>query len=75
MKIPKEIKQSIKKCAKHYAIANDEDRKIRDWLENNDLYNYSIMDQLIDSVEQSSNPNGFIEFIETRAELFLGNEE
>ena len=74
MKVPKEIKQSIRKSAKYNAVAIEENEKVRNWLLNNDLYNDAIMDQLIDCIELNNNPKGFIEFLENNAELWIGNE-
>lgn len=65
MKVPKYIKDSIIKSAKHNAIANKENQKVRDWLESQGLEdNDIIIDYLIDSIEFSNEPYGLIKFLE-----------
>lgn len=65
MKVPKYIKDSIIKSGKHNAIAVEENNKVRDWLDKQGYgENYCIIDQLIDSIEMSNNPSGFIKFLE-----------
>lgn len=64
MKVPQYIKDSIIKSGKHRAIADKENEKIREWLDNQSLGNDTIIDYLIDSIESSNEPYGFIKFLE-----------
>lgn len=73
MNVPKYIKQAIDKNAIHAQKAEKHNKEIRDWLEKqgvtvgegtNATEHEIIIDMLIDSVEQSHNPDEFISFIE-----------
>lgn len=65
MNVPKEIKDSIRKSAKHSEIAREHNKLVRDWLDELGLgENDMVIDQLIDSIECGSEPNGFIKFLE-----------
>jgi hypothetical protein len=65
MKIPKHIQDSIIKSAKYRAMANEHNMKVREWLENNGLYNkLGVEDCIVDSLEMMFNPNSLIEYIE-----------
>lgn len=63
LKIPKWIEKSIRQCAYHEAIAARENAKIRDWLKENNMANDTVFDVLIDSAEQTNNPQDFIDFL------------
>lgn len=65
MKVPQYIKDSIYKSALHRAIANEENIKIREWLDKQGLEDNRLVENvLIDDIENSYNPNKFIEFLE-----------
>jgi hypothetical protein len=63
MKVPKYIKDSIIKSAKHNAIAKEHNEKVRQWLEDNGIYE-ETEDYLIDSIEMNNFPNSLINLIE-----------
>lgn len=65
MKVPKYIKDSISKSALHRAIANEENTRVREWLDKQGLGdNDIIIEELIDDIEIGHDPNGFIDFLE-----------
>lgn len=65
MKIPKNIKESINKSAEYRAIANEENEKIRGWIEENGLESkLGLMNILIDSIEIGNAPSELINYIE-----------
>ncbi|GAA0763790.1 hypothetical protein SDC9_91847 [bioreactor metagenome] len=65
MKVPKYIKDSIIKSGKHRAIADNENEKVRDWLDNQGLGdNDMVINYLIDSIEVGNDPYGLIKFLE-----------
>lgn len=73
MKMPEYIKKAVRDSAKHYAIATENNLKIRKWLYKNDLANDGNIDTLIDSIELNNNPEFFINQIEN--DPFEGNDE
>jgi hypothetical protein len=61
VKVPKWVEESAIKSARHREIADKENEKIREWLDKNNLTEgLGIIDALIDSIELTNNPNGFI---------------
>ena len=72
VKIPNNIKKAIMNAAKYNAIATENNNKIRKWLYDNNLYNDSNIDQLIDALETTNVPLKFIEFLESSE--FVGND-
>jgi len=65
MKLPKHIQDSIIKSAKYRTMANEHNEKIREWLENKEIYNkLGVEDCIVDSLEVMCNPNSLIEYIE-----------
>ena len=64
MKIPKWMEKSAIKSAKYREISNNENNKIREWLDENNLTNsLGVMDALIDSIELTNNPEEFINYL------------
>lgn len=61
-KIPKSIENKIRNCAKYYAIANQENNEILEWLFKNN-YNEAMNDMLIDTCQYGNDPEGFIAFL------------
>ncbi|ALA07281.1 hypothetical protein SECTIM467_157 [Brevibacillus phage SecTim467] len=75
MKVPKYIKDAIKKKAKHSSIARQNDDIIRDWLIKNNIHNGCVIDYLIDSCEMTNSPDSFTDFLESQDfEGMKGNE-
>lgn len=65
MKVPKYIKDSIVRSAKHRAIADDENQKIRDWLDEQGFEdNDRVIECLIDCIEVANVPYELIKFLE-----------
>lgn len=71
-KIPNYIKKAIIDAAKYSAKATEGNNKVRKWLYDNNLYNDTNIDQLIDSIELTNSPLEFIEFLENSE--FIGND-
>lgn len=68
MIVPKEIEDSINKSALHRSIANEENEKIRKWLDEKGLgENDFIIEYLIDSIEIGNYPSNFIKFLKKDA--------
>ncbi|MGG1659446.1 hypothetical protein [Brevibacillus sp. NRS-1366] len=65
MQVPTEIKNSIMKMSKLYADATILNEQVRSWMEENNCYNDTVIDQLIDRVEQGiGDGKGFVKFLE-----------
>jgi len=64
MKVPKSIKISVFRMARHNEIVRKADAEIRDWLERNKILNDGVLDQLIDCCDLTYNPETFIEYLE-----------
>lgn len=72
MKVPKHIKEAIKKCAHHNNIANKNEKIVREWLDKNKLseetcenIQHDMTDSFIDSCIYKDNSNYFIEKLES----------
>ncbi|MEK4442404.1 hypothetical protein [Niallia sp. FSL K6-0077] len=64
MKVPKEIKDSIRKSAKAFHTARSHETKVRDWLVEQGLENDTVHDNWIDCIEMGfGNSEGFLEFL------------
>ncbi|HUV85290.1 MAG TPA: hypothetical protein VMV86_06230 [Methanosarcinales archaeon] len=64
MKVPSCIKDNIIQSAKYRTKANELNALVREWLTDNNLYNDSVIDQLIDSTEIGCVPQKFIDYLE-----------
>lgn len=76
MKVPKYIKEAIKKCAYHNNIANENEKIVRTWLDKNKLseetcedIQHNMTDSFIDSCIYTDNSDEFIEELENWKEL------
>lgn len=66
MEIPSHILVSIKKASKHFQQARDNEKIVRDWLDENGLEDDTVNDQWIDTIEMgSANGATFIKFLKT----------
>jgi len=64
MKVPKEIKDSIRKSAKAFHIAREHEKIVKDWLEEQGLENDTVQDNWIDTIEMGfGNPEDFLELL------------
>ncbi|EOR22352.1 hypothetical protein A499_18214 [Niallia nealsonii AAU1] len=64
MKVPKEIKDSIRKSAKAFHTAREHEKIVRGWLDEQGLENDTVHDSWIDTIEMGSgNSKDFIEFL------------
>ena len=64
MKIPKHIKDSIEKSSKAFHVARENEKTVRDWLDEQGLDNDTVHDNWIDSIEMGhENSKGFIDFL------------
>jgi len=64
VKIPKEIKTAIRKAGKHNKIATENNKIVREWLEEH-MSDLGWEDYLIDSIELGNNGSqSLIEFLE-----------
>jgi hypothetical protein len=62
--VPKWVEESAIKSARHRQIADKENERIRNWLDENNLTNgLGIMDMLIDSIELTNSPDEFIQYL------------
>lgn len=72
MKVPKYIKEAVEKAAIYHMRANENNKKVRDWMEKNKIvvgevsrtsHNEYVIDMFIDCVELSCRPTDFINFL------------
>jgi hypothetical protein len=74
MNVPPYMKRKIISCAKHNAIAKQQDEDIRAFLTKCNLNGYGT-DVLIDCVELTNDPKSLIRFIENDGDGIAGNCE
>lgn len=64
MNIPKHIRESIEKSSKAFAKARENERIVRDWLEENYVQDETTNDQWIDCVEMGNGQHqSFIDYL------------
>ncbi|MNP84367.1 hypothetical protein D3C76_1836510 [compost metagenome] len=72
--VPKEIKKAINEIGKYNAKILDSNKLIRDWMEQENLYNDANLDMLIDMLELNANSVGFLKYI-TSDKVKIGNKD